>query len=530
METENNYHHTLTGFEKNRVTLGLFLGPIVFLIIALIDTPNTFIQNAAKLLPPNSPYNKILELAYGTKIVSGLLLLMIIWWITEAVPIPVTALLPGIILPLFHVSGIVNGEFFPLNGKNVLLNYAHPIIFLFLSGFLLAAAMQKWGLDRRLTLYILTRGKIANNSRLVLLGMMSTSAFLSMWISNTATTAMLLPLGIGVITHAGGKVGESNFGKAIMLGIAWAASIGGVGTIIGTPPNGICVSILSSSNISQINFLDWMKFGVPYVLLFIPVAWFLLIKIFPPEMKRIKGGKDLLSHQRSELGAWARGEKLTICVFAIVVILWVTNPFWGFVFSKSISASLSWFDESIIALFAALLLFLFPVDWKNRKFVLNWADAKFVDWGTLLLFGGGIALSDAMFKTGLAAWIATSTVAMLGKPSIIFLIFAIVLMIDFLTEVTSNTAVISMMIPILISIASGIGVDPTALCIAATVAASMAFMLPVATPPNALVYGSGYIKITDMVKGGFLLDIIGWLLSVFIIYVFAYRIFGLISL
>lgn len=334
METENNYHQTLSRFEKNRVTLGLFLGPIVFFTIALIDTPNTFIQNAVKLLPPNTPYNKILELAYGTKIVSGLLLLMIIWWITEAVPIPVTALLPGIILPLFHVFGIVNGEFFSLNGKNVLLNYAHPIIFLFLSGFLLAAAIQKWGLDRRLTLYILTRGKIANNSRLVLLGMMSISAFLSMWISNTATTAMLLPLGIGVITHAGGKVGESNFGKAIMLGIAWAASIGGVGTIIGTPPNGICVSILSASNISQINFLDWMKFGVPYVLLFIPVTWFLLIKIFPPEMKRIKGGKDLLSHQRSELGAWARGEKLTVCVFAIVVILWVTNPFWDFVFQN----------------------------------------------------------------------------------------------------------------------------------------------------------------------------------------------------
>jgi sodium-dependent dicarboxylate transporter 2/3/5 len=414
-------------------------------------------------------------------------------------------------------------------GKNILVNYANPIIFLFLSGFLLAAAMQKWNLDRRLTLYILTRGNIANNSKLVLLGMMSISAFLSMWISNTATTAMLLPLGAGIIVQGGGKVGESNFGKSLMLGIAWGASIGGVGTIIGTPPNGICVSILSSSGIADINFVDWMKIGIPFVILFIPITWFVLLKVFPPEVKNIKGGKQLVVEERKKLGLWTKAEKLTVVAFITVVILWVSHPFWNYIFSKSFFENLAWFDENIIALFGAFLLFLLPVNWKEQKFVLDWSDAKFVDWGTLLLFGGGIALSDGMFKTGLANLIATSVVAFLGSPSTIVLMFTLILMLDLLTEVTSNTAVISMMIPIIITIAATTGDDPVTLCVAATIASSMAFMLPVATPPNALVYGTGYIKIKDMIKAGFILDMLGWFFTTAVIYFIAHKLLGILN-
>ncbi len=530
MNSENNLISSIEGFERKRRYLGFFIGPVVFFVLLLMNTPESFILNAKALLPASATNGQILELAGSTQVVLALLILMVIWWITEAVPIPVTALLPGIVLPLFHVTGYFQDKPFQFTAKNILLNYSNPIIFLFLSGFLLAAAMQKWKLDKRLTLYILSRGNLANNSKLILLGMMSISAFLSMWISNTATAAMLLPLGVGIIMQSEGKTGTSNFGKAIMLGIAWAASIGGVGTIIGTPPNGICVSILSSSGIKQINFIDWMKFGVPYVIILIPIAWMILVKIFPPEIKKIKGGKELILKQKDELGNWSRGEKLTVLAFVTVVLLWVTNPFWQYIFAAPVAEKLQWFDENIIALTGALLLFLLPVNWKEQEFVLDWSDSKFVDWGTLLLFGGGIALSDGMFKTGLANWIASSAVSLVGSPSTIVLVIIIVLLIDFLTEVTSNTAVTSMMIPIVISIARGTGDDPVALSVAATIAASMAFMLPVATPPNALVYGTGYIKITDMAKAGFVLDIIGWVFTVLIIYLVAHVLFGIIAM
>jgi sodium-dependent dicarboxylate transporter 2/3/5 len=472
---------------------------------------------------------EVYELAYSTKTVLALLLLMIVWWITEAIPIPATALLPGIILPIMHVVGSSDGKIFLFNSKNVFNNYANPVIFLFLGGFLLAAAMQKWGLDRRLILFLLTKGQLANSTKKIILGVMCVSAFISMWISNTATAAMMLPLGIGILAQAGIKPQNSNFGKSLMLGIAWSASIGGVGTIIGTPPNGICVSILGASKIADINFVDWMKFGVPFVIITIPIAWLLLIKIFPSEINSIEGGKELLMKQRSELKKLSKGEKLTIAVFSLAVLLWVSNPFWKYIFSSELVEKLEFFDEYVIGLFAALLLFIIPVDLKNKKFALEWQDTKFVDWGTLILFGGGIALSDGMFKTGLAGWIATSFVGIIGNPSTIVLLILIVLLIDFLTEVTSNTAITSMMIPIVISIAKGSGADPITLSIGAAVAASLGFMLPVATPPNALVYGTGLIKIKDMIKGGFVLDIVGWLITIFVIYVFAGKIFGIVT-
>ena len=529
MSFEKRYSSSIEGFEKYRHIGGFILGPIIFFLILFAGTPEGFIQNAKTLLPSGMTQDQVLQLAYGTKVSLALLLLMVIWWVTEAVPIPVTALLPGIVLPLFHITGVYQEKLFQFTGKNILSNYANPIIFLFLAGFLLAAALQKWKLDRRLTLYILTRGGLANSTSSVLLGMMCISAFLSMWISNTATTAMLLPLGVGVIAQSGSKVGETNFGKSLMLGIAWGASIGGVGTIIGTPPNGICVSILSASGIRQFSFIEWMKFGIPFVILFIPIAWFILLKVFPLEIKNIQGGKKLLVEQQSKLGNWSKGEKLTIIGFAVVVFLWVSNPFWNYILPTQLSDNLKWFDENIIALFGVLILFLLPVDWKKQKFVLSWSDAKFVDWGTLLLFGGGIALSDGMFKTGLANWLAKTAVSFLGSPSTIVMMFVLIILLELLTEVTSNTAVTSMMIPIIISIASGTGNDPVALSVAATLAASMAFMLPVATPPNALVYGTGYIKITDMVKGGIVLDIIAWFFTAAIVYFVADKLLGVIS-
>jgi sodium-dependent dicarboxylate transporter 2/3/5 len=521
---------SMSKFEKLTRTVGLFLGPACFLIVLFLDPPQEFFESAKSSLPVNASAEDIQTLVYGTKVTLALLLLMVLWWITEAVPIPVTALLPGLILPLFHAYGSSNGKLYAFTGEAILLNYAHPIIFLFLSGFLLAAAMQKWSLDKRLTLFILSRGRLADSSKLVLLGMMLISAFLSMWVSNTATAAMLLPLGMGIITQSGASKTDSNFSKSIMLGIAYAATIGGVGTIIGSPPNGICVSILSASKIAEISFLDWMKFGVPFVIFFIPVGWFVLIKVFPPEIEKLQGGRALIIEQKKKLGNWNRGEKLTLTVFLIVVLLWVTNPFWSIILTVNISSKLEWFDESLIALLGAILLFLFPVNWKERKFVLEWPDSKLIDWGTLLLFGGGIALSDAMFRTGLAGWIANSAVSIVGTPSAFILILIIVPLTVMLSEITSNTAQISMMMPILISIAYGTGVDPLAITITATVATSMGFMLPVATPPNALVYGSGYIRMKDMIRAGSILDVLGCVFSILTVVTFAYKIFGIIKL
>jgi sodium-dependent dicarboxylate transporter 2/3/5 len=330
------------------------------------------------------------------------------------------------------------------------------------------------------------------------------------------------------------RPGESRYGTCLMLGIAWSASIGGVGTVIGSPPNGIALGILNATfandpSYSHITFAEWITFGVPYIILFIPIAWFILLKVNPPEISDIPGGRERFERERDTLGPLAAAEKRTILVFLAAVTLWISNPFWPAILPTHVALSLGWIDEYVIGLGAGLLLFILPVSMKEHTFVLEWSDTRFVDWGTLILFGGGIALSDAMFKTGLASFIATSFVGMLGSPSTLVMMFAVVFLMNFLTEVTSNTAVTAMMVPIVISIAVRTGEDPVALAIAAAVAASMAFMLPVATPPNALVFSTGYVKIRDMVRSGFILDIIGWLLTVGIMVVFADWLFGVVT-
>jgi sodium-dependent dicarboxylate transporter 2/3/5 len=516
-------------------TIGLFLGLLLFVVILLVPEFDSFHTTAGGLIQKHQLTLEAGELAYSMKVVFAFLALMVVWWLTEAIPLAATALLPAVLLPWFHVSGVHEGGVVALTMKNILVNYANPVIYLFLGGFLLAAAMQKWKLDRRFTLWFLTRGTLANDTRKILFGVMGATAFLSMWISNTATAAMMLPLGLGILKFANEEPGESRFGTAIMLGIAWSASIGGIGTIIGTPPNGIALGILNSTfaddpSYQRITFLDWMKFGVPYVLLFLPIAWYVLIKLFPPRTRSVAGGKKRLLEERRTLGPLSRGEKGTIAVFVFAVVCWISNPFWIHIFPSAIAERLSWVDEYSIALVAGLLLFLVPVKLSEAEFVLTWSDTRFVDWGTLVLFGGGIALSDAMFKTGVASWIATTAVGLLGTPSTFVMLCAVVLLMALLTEVTSNTAVTSMFVPIIISIAISTGENPVTLAIAAAIAASMAFMLPVATPPNALVFGTGYVRLRDMFRAGFILDMLGWLFTVGVIVVFASWIFGVLKL
>ncbi|MBI2618654.1 MAG: DASS family sodium-coupled anion symporter [Ignavibacteriales bacterium] len=514
--------------------IGFVLGLAAFLIVVSLPSFRIFDTAAAEIIAARGVPLSIPHLAVSLQVVFALLLLMVCWWLTEAVPLPATALLPIAVLPLFEVTGLRDNAVYEFTTRNVLLNYASPVIFLFLGGFLLAGAMQKWKLDRRFTLWFLSRGNLANDTRTILLGIMAVTAFLSMWISNTATAAMMLPLGLGILSLLNVKPGSSRFGTALMLGIAWSASIGGMGTIIGSPPNGIAVGILDSTfgnhpEIQHISFVQWMEFGVPYVLLFVPIAWWLILRMNPPEMTAIPNGKGRILQERSTLGSFTRGEQRTIAVFLLAVFLWITNPFWQFLMPEYLVERLRWIDEYSIGISMGILLFLVPVEFRKGIFLLEWRDTHFVEWGTLLLFGGGIALSDAMFRTGLASLIASSVVGLLGSPSTLLLLIAVVILVDFLTEITSNTAVTSMMVPIVISIGMRTGADPLTLAVGTALAASMAFMLPVATPPNALVYGSGYVRLKDMIRTGIVLDIIGWLFTVMVLIVFAHWMFGILS-
>jgi sodium-dependent dicarboxylate transporter 2/3/5 len=502
---------------------------LAFLIISNIPTPQAFINHAASVVKAGGSEADLVTLARGMQIVSAVLFMMVIFWLTEAIPIPATALLPAVFFPLLQLYGWEQGNLHEFTFKNVLSNYSNPIIGLFLGCFFLAGAMQKWGMDKRATFWLLTRGKITESPQMTLLVMMYATAFLSMWISNTATVAIMIPIAIGILTSSNVDKNKSRFSTALMLGVAWSASVGGVGTLIGSPPNGIAISILRQSNLHTIGFVDWLKFGVPYVVLFIPVIWLLLLKIFPPEPE-IALNHNYILQKRNQLGKITRPEISVGLVFGLAVLLWISHPFWKFLFSYQFYQKIIWVDEYLIGLLVGLILFLIPVNIKKGEFVLNWKDTKFVDWGTLILFGGGLALSDAMFKTGLAGWLATSFVSLLGTPSTLVLLIFIVLMISFLTEITSNTAVTSMMVPVVIAIAYSTGGDPIALAIGTAVAASMAFMLPVATPPNAIVYGTGYVKLTDMIKAGFILDIVGWFFTSIILFIFGHLIFKIINL
>jgi len=514
--------------------VGLASGVVLFVVLLSIPTLATFRESAAAAVAAAGSAVDPDILAASMQLVLALVALMVVWWFTEAVPLPVTALLPAVLLPLMRVTGLSAGAEYPFTAANVLRHYAHPVIYLFFGGFLLAGAMQKWKLDRRFTLWFLTRGNIAGDSRKILLGIMCTTAFLSMWISNTATAAMMIPVGLGLLSIFEIEPGQSRYGTALMLGIGWAASVGGVGTIIGSPPNGIAVGILQSTfagdpDFQPVTFLGWMKFGVPFVVVMIPVVWLVLLKAYPPEIVRLSGERGRMLSELGGLGPLSAGEKGTIAVVLSAVVLWVSNPFWGEILPAELARRLEWVDEYSIGLLCGVSLFVIPVDLRRPQFVLDWRDTRYVEWGTLILFGGGIALSDAMFKSGIASWIAVPAVGLFGFGAPLLMLIVLVVLVDFLTEVTSNTAVTSMMVPIVITVAMRSGNHPVMMSVAVAVAASMAFMLPVATPPNALVYGTGRVPLRAMIRTGFFLDLAGWIVTVLVVYVLAEGIFGIFS-
>jgi sodium-dependent dicarboxylate transporter 2/3/5 len=429
--------------------------------------------------------------------------IMAFFWATEVIPIPVVSLFPLILFPLFGVQ----------SSDKVAKAYADPVIYLFLGGFMLAIAIEKWKLHLRIALKILIffKGSLA----LTLLGFMVSTAFLSMWISNTACTMMMLPITLSVISLLKEKTPDltENYPRALLLSIAYASSIGGIGTLIGTPPNLLLASFYSRQfPQDQITFLKWFQFGFPFILILTPIAWLILI-FYSGGFKKLKGNffelKNYLLEEKKKIGKVSLQEKLVFYVFLIVSVLWIFRaPIsfgsfkilgWGSIFPHS-----SFFHDSFVAIFGALILFFVKID---KKPILEWNEVeKRVPWGILLLFGGGLALADTFIESGLSKSISGIFIKFQILPFPVFLFLICSLMV-ILTEFTSNTAITATMLPVIFSIVPS-NTNPLTLLLPATISASLAFMLPVATPPNAIVFSSGHLKVSTMLKVGISLDII----------------------
>ena len=470
--------------------IGLFLGPLLFALILLF------------FRPADLSWEGVAVLASTAWIAT--------WWITEAVPIPVTSLLPIVLFPLTN----------SLDAKATASAYGDEVIFLFMGGFLIALAMEKWNLHRRIALSIIQL--VGTNTDRIVLGFMVATGFLSMWISNTATAMMMVPIGLAITYQFQDALKDHPeidtrkrhfpFGKALMLSIAYAASLGGIATLIGTPPNALLAGAVNKIFGIEISFAKWMLFGVPFAWIFIILVWFYLTKIaFPMKVKDIPGGREIIVKQKEELGKASTEEKMVLTIFILAALSWITREFILVKFIPGIS-------DGVIAILFGVLLFIIPSVTKKGERLLDWEWAVKLPWGVLLLFGGGLAIASGFVESGLAEWIGSQLSGLKGM-NLIFVIAIVATLVALLTEVTSNTATASMMFPIMASLALALEVHPYSLMIAAAVAASCAFMLPVATPPNAVVFGSGYLRIPDMAKAGIYLNLIGIaLVTVFIFF------------
>lgn len=447
-------------------------GPVIFILMELIGKPQSLGLEA---------YHVLCVTAW-----------IAIWWVTEALPISVTALLPIILFPLTHSLDIADTT----------QSYGHKYIFLYMGGFMLAIAIEKWGLHKRIALSIINI--IGSNVTNIILGFMIATAFLSMWISNTATSVMMLPIGTAIVSqfkkqsHGGESEGNA-FGKALMLAIAYSASIGGFATLIGTPPNLVLAGTLEQIYQVKLSFVQWMTFGLPTSLLLLFICWkYLTSYAFSFDEVSFPGGKAEIQKMRAELGPVQYEEKVVLAVFVCTGLAWM--------FRSLLENLIPGLDDTIIAMATAIVLFVIPNKERTRR-IINWDEALKLPWGIILLFGGGMALAKAFTKTGLADWIAVQ-MSQLDGLSVLMLIFVLVTIVNFLTEITSNLATTAMLLPVLAPMADSFNLHPFMIMVSVTVAASCAFMLPVATPPNAVVFGSGYLRIPDMMRAGILMNIL----------------------
>ncbi|MDJ0701524.1 MAG: SLC13 family permease [Woeseiaceae bacterium] len=424
-------------------------------------------------------------------------ILMAVWWATEAVPIAVTALTPIVVFPLLGISSI----------QETTAPYANKVIYLFLGGFIVAFAMQRWNLHRRIALNVL---RIAgNNGRSLIGGFMLASALLSMWVMNTSTTMMLLPIAVSIITVIHKTVqslddkGRADFQYALLLGVAYGATIGGMATLVGTAPNAMLAAFMEKNYGTEISFANWMRVGLPLSLMMLPLAWLALTRVvFRVDFVTSGEARNTLTRMREDMGRITKPERRVLVVFLAMAAAWISRP----LLTKI--PALSALDDSGIAMAGALLMFLVPSGDKNDKLLLRWHYAEKLPWSVLILFGGGLTLAGAVTRTGLAEWLGGALQAVGALPLALIVIIAAT-MIIFLTELTSNIATTATFLPVVGAIAIESGFDPIVLTVPITLAASCAFMLPVATPPNAIVFGSGLLTIPRMARAGFALNIIG---------------------
>ena len=490
-------------FERRRRTVGIFLGPAVFALLLLIPFD----------LEPNQHR------------LAAILGLVVVWWVTEAIPIPVTALLGVALVALLEATPP------PAEGDAatdvVFSSFADDTVFLFIGSFIIAEAMVLHGLHRRLAYRVLAMRAVGGSTFRIILAFGLIGAVTSPIMSNTAAAAMMLPIALGVMAVVGGMVtaqlGEERdverlrFGAALMLVITYGITVGGLLLPIGSPPNLIGRELLEAETGEPITFLEWFVMALPIVLIMFVAVILIVTLMNRPEVRHVDGVEEHVAEERAKLGRLSRGEKNTLLVLAFALVGWFLPGFVGLVAGDDSDAYTQVSEaanEGTVALLAAAALFLLPVSWQERKFTINWNQAARIDWGTVLLFGGGIVLGSMLSETGLAEEIGTSISDALGVSSVFGITVVVVVIAVLISETTSNTASAAIVVPIAISIAAAAGVDPTIPALAAIFGANYGFMLPVSTPPNAIVYSSGMLPITQMLKAGAVFDIIGAVLCI----------------
>lgn len=509
-----------------RQRIGLVLGIVLFLAMLLAPSPEGLKPEARRM--------------------AAVALLMATWWITEPIAIALTSLLP---LALFPLLGILPSE-------KVAPYYADHTIYLFFGGFVVALAIQKWNLHKRIALH--TIHCVGSQPSRLLLGFMLATAFLSMWMSNTACAMMMFPIGMAVVLQLAGETGSAagagletgkgvteNFGSVLMLGIAYSASLGGMATLIGTPPNIVFVGAVRRlfPKAPEVGFLQWMAVGLPLVMVFVPVAWFYLCRFasrIPLRQIQFRGSETVIEDELKKLGKITYPEKIVLTLWTVMALLWifrspirlgpVTIPGWSQLFGQS-----AYLHDATVAMVMALLLCLISIKSDNpekpgtrtRQFLMDWETVRQgVPWGILLLFGGGFAMAAGFEQTGLSSWIGSLLGGLQGLPPILMMV-ASCFLLTFLTEVTSNTATATMAMPFLAAVAVQLGIHPYLLMICGAISASCAFMLPVATPPNAIVFGSGWVTIPQMARTGLALNFIGIVLVTAAVYLLGMPVFGI---
>jgi len=476
----------------SRAQVGVLVGPLLAILMLL-----------------SAPPEGMTLAAWRTAAVG---ILMATWWITEAIPIPATALLP---LVLFPVLGIASPT-------AAAAPFANPVIYLFLGGFIIALALEQCGLHRRLAVGILSVA--GTRPAPLILGFMLATAFLSMWVSNTATVVMMLPMATAVIAFAGvpedatPNAHQHAFPVALLLGIAYAANIGGLGTLIGTPPNALLAGFLDASYGIRIGFAEWMLLGVPIVLLTLPITWWLLTRLLHPVgTAPIAGGGTILDDLRARSGRMSRAEWIVGAITMMTALAWVARPL--------LERWVPGLSDTGIAVAGALLLFVVPISFRPFEVPLRWEHAERLPWGVLVLFGGGLSLAASVQETGLAEWIG-GALGGIGVFPLVVVMLLVTAVVIFLTELTSNTATAAAFLPVVASLAVGIGADPLLLAIPTALAASCAFMMPVATPPNAIIYGTGRVTIPQMAHAGIWLNLLFIAVLPLMVIVLGTRLFG----